>query len=87
MLNIKYIHQKTVYRVIDVAKTYLNGNIPVREFSSEDDVVYLYRKGYGFLLVDNIRLTPGRLSYQYHSSWFEDKHTSNATKYKGYKNL
>ena len=87
MLNIEYIHEKTVDRVLDVAKTYLNGATPVREFSCDDDVVYLYRKGYGFLLVDNIKLTPGRLSYEYHSSWFEDKHTSNATKYKGYKNL
>lgn len=87
MLNIEYIHEKTVERVIDVAKTYLNGDTPIREFSSDDDVVYLYRKGYGFLLVDNIKLTPGRLSYEYHSSWFEDKHTSNATKYKGYKDL
>ena len=87
MLNIEYIREKTVERVIDVAKTYLNGDTPIREFSCDDDVVYLYRKGYGFLLVDNIKLTPGRLSYEYHSSWFEDKHTSNATKYKGYKNL
>lgn len=86
-LNIEYIHEKTVDRIIDVAETYLNGDTPVREFSCDDDVVYLYRKGYGFLLVDNIKLTPGRLSYEYHSSWFEDKHTSNATKYKGYKNL
>lgn len=87
MLNIEYIHEKTVERVIDVAKTYLNGDTPIREFSCDDDVVYLYRKGYGFLLVDNIKLTPDRLSYEYHSSWFEDKHISNATKYKGYKNL
>lgn len=84
-LNIAYIHQKTVDRLLNIAKAYLNNSdAPIREFSCDDDVIYLYRKGYGFLLVDNIKYTPGRLSYEYHGSWFEGKLTSNATKYKGY---
>lgn len=87
-LNAENICQKTVERILNVAKTYLNGDTPVREFSYDDDVVYLYRKGYGFLLVDNIKLGSGGLSYEYHGSWFDDKFTSkNATKYKGYNDL
>lgn len=86
-LYIKNIFQKTVERILLIAKTYLEEDAPVREFSRYDDVVYLYRKGYGFLLVDNIKFSPGNLSYEYHGSWFDDKLTSNATRYKGYKDL
>ena len=86
-LNIEDIHQKTVERILLIAKTYLKGDAPINEFSQYDEVVYLYRKGYGFLLVDNIKLGSGSLSYEYHGSWFDDKLTSNATIYKGYKNL
>ena len=86
-LNIDDIHQKTVERILFIAENYLKGDVPIGEFSQYDEVVYLYRKGYGFLLADNIKLSSGSLSYEYHGSWFDDKLTSNATKYKGYKNL
>lgn len=85
--NIETIHQKTVDRIRKVASSYLKGEVPVREFSDDDSVVYLYKKGYGFLLVDNIKLNSGKLSFDYHASWFEGNVTYNATKYKGYKNL
>jgi hypothetical protein len=86
-LNIEDIHKKTVDRILFIANNYLEGDAPIREFSRYDEVVYLYRKGYGFLLVDNIKLSSGSLSYEYHGSWFDDKLTSNATRYKGYKDL
>lgn len=85
--NIENIHQKTVDRIRKVARSYLKGEVPVREFSDDDSVVYLYKKGYGFLLVDNIKLNSEKLSFDYHASWFEGNVTYNATKYKGYKNL
>lgn len=92
-LNIENIRQTTVDRIQKVVKIYLNGDVPVRDFCSDDSVVYLYKKGYGFLLVDNIKLCYGSLSFDYHGSWFDGKvpnHTVSkypATKYKGYKDL
>ena len=49
-LNIENIRQTTVDRIQKVVKIYLNGDVPVRDFCSDDSVVYLYKKGYGFLL-------------------------------------
>lgn len=87
-LNSENICPKTVDRIKYVANVYLEGEIPVREFSRDDDVVYLYKKGYGFMLVDNIKIDSDGLLFECHSSWFDDKpDKSNATKFKGYKNL
>ncbi len=87
-LNTENLCQKTVDRIKSVANVYLEGNTPVREFSRYDDVVYLYKKGYGFMLVDNIKMDSDGLTYECHSSWFDNKSAkSSATKFKGYKNL
>ncbi len=87
-LNTENLCQKTVDRIRSVANVYLEGNTPVREFSRYDDVVYLYKKGYGFMLVDNIKMDSDGLTYECHSSWFDNKSAkSSATKFKGYKNL
>ena len=87
-LNSENICPKTVDRIKYVANVYLEGEIPVREFSRDDDVVYLYKKGYGFMLVDNIKIDSDGLLFECHSSWFDDKpDKSNATKFKGYNNL
>ncbi len=48
----------------------------------------LAKKGYGFMLVDNIKMDSDGLTYECHSSWFDNKSAkSSATKFKGYKNL
>ena len=91
--NIENIKQTTVDRIQKVAKIYLNGDVPVRDFCCDDSVVYLYKKGYGFLLVDNIKLSSDSLSFDYLGSWFDGKVPNHsvskypATKYKGYKDL
>ena len=82
-------HQKTVDRILLIANTYLEGDAPIRNFSRYDEVVYLYRKGHGFLLADKIKLNSRYVSYEYHGSWFDDKLKLTATtyKYKGFKDL
>ena len=88
-LNGENLHKKTIDRITSVVNTYLEGDTPMREFSKYDDVVYQYRKGFGFLLVDNIKLDSDGLSYDCHGLWFDVKFTirSGGMKYKGYKEL
>ncbi len=87
-LTTENLCQKTVERIRSVANVYLEGDAPVIEFSRNDDVVYLYKKGYGFMLADNINIDSDGLTYECHSSWFDDKsNKSSATKFKGYKSL
>lgn len=88
--DIENIKQTTVDRMQKVVKMYLNSDVPVRDFCCDDSIVYLYKNGYGFLVVDNIKLSSGSLSYDYHGSWFDGNvkyNTCHATKYKGYKDL
>ncbi len=88
-LVVENLHQKTIDRITSVMNTYLEGDTPMREFSKYDDVVYQYRKGFGFLLVDNIKLNSDGLRYDCHGSWFDVKFAIRygGMKYKGYKDL
>ena len=73
--------------------TYLQGDVPVEEFTSSTDRIFQYRKGHGFLYVDGIKRQKNGWSFTSHSSWFEDKadnqqvRSGNALKYKGYSNI
>lgn len=88
-LNKVNLHQETIERIKSISNVYLRGDAPVTEFSRYDDVVYQYKKGYGFLLVDNIKFYSDSLEYNCHGAWFDEslKITSGGKKYKGYKDL
>ena len=64
---------------------YLRQETPIEEFSTFSPLVYQLRKGYGFLVIDNIQRTDKGWSYSYHSPWFDDKIDNiTSSKYKGY---
>ena len=72
-------------RIRTIAAKYLNQETPIEEFSLGYDNIYQLRKGYGFLIVDNIKRTSNGWSYAYHAPWFDDKiDNTTATKFKGY---
>ncbi|MBF1645008.1 MAG: hypothetical protein HXO50_05105 [Prevotella sp.] len=92
-LNQSHLQENTIDRIRQVAMTYLQGDVPVEEFTSSTDRIFQYRKGHGFLYVDGIKRQKNGWSFTSHSSWFEDKadnqqvRSGNALKYKGYSNI
>lgn len=86
-LNADNIYPKTIARIAYIAETYLSGDAPIQEFDFNETVIYQYRSGFGFLLVDDIKKTSTGWSYSTHGSWFEDHVNSNGTKYKGFSSI
>ena len=67
---------------------YLNDETPIEEFSLWHDKIFMLRRGFGFLIVDNLKRTSNGWSYAYHAPWFDDKISSTTgTKFKGYYDL
>lgn len=84
-LNADCINNNSIMRIRTIAAEYLNQETPIEEFSLGYDNIYQLRKGYGFLIVDNIKRTSNGWSYAYHAPWFDDKiDNTTATKFKGY---
>lgn len=82
------INPRTIERIKEIADTYLSGEVPIHEFDSNETFIYQYISGFGFLLVDNIKMTSSGLSYSTHGAWFDDKvDKSTRTKYKGFSSL
>lgn len=87
-LNADAINNNSLTRIRAIAAEYLSQDTPIEEFSLEYDNIYQMRKGYGFLIVDNIKRTSNGWSYAYHAPWFDDKiDNTTATKFKGYYGL
>ena len=87
-LNADTINNNSIMRIRTIAAEYLSQETPIEEFSLEHDNIYQLRKGYGFLIVDNIKRTSNGWSYAYHAPWFDDKiDNTTATKFKGYYGL
>ncbi len=87
-LNADNLNSKTIERIGYVAAVYLKDETPIAELSISMDKIYLYRKGHGFLIVDNIKHTGKGFSYNYHSPWFDDKVDNiTSSKFRGYSKL
>jgi len=87
-LNPDYLYDRTINTIRRIANVYLTQKTPIRELSVYTPLVYQLRKGYGFLVVDNIHRTGNGWSYSYHSPWFDDKiDNTNSPKYRGYYNF
>lgn len=86
-LNTDNIYPISTERIKSIAETYMSADIPIQEFDISDTFVYMYRSGFGFLLVDGIKKTTNGWSYSTHGSWFDDHIITNGTKYKGYSTL
>lgn len=87
-LNADCINNNSIMRIRTIAAEYLNQETPIEEFSLGYGNIYQFRKGYGFLIVDNIKRTSNGWSYAYHAPWFDDKiDNTTATKFKGYYGL
>lgn len=87
-LNADRINNNSIMRIRTITAKYLSQETPIEEFSLGHDNIYQLRKGYGFLIVDNIKRTSNGWSYEYHTPWFDDKiDNTTATKFKGYYNL
>lgn len=84
-LNPNSLDDRTMDKVRHIADVYLAQETPIEEFSTYYPMVYQLRKGYGFLVVDNIQRTNKGWRYSYHSPWFDDKIDNiTSSKYKGY---
>lgn len=84
-LNSVFLDDRTINIIRRVANAYLSQETPIEEFSTYCPLVYQLRKGYGFLVVDNIKSTGRGWRFSYHSPWFDDKiDNTTATKFKGY---
>lgn len=82
------IHRSSITRIRTIAAKYLCQDTPYEEFSLKHSHIYQLVKGYGFLIVDNLKRTAGGWSYVNHASWFDDKiDNTNVKKFKGYYNL
>lgn len=87
-LNPEVLNPKSIDRIRGIAAVYLNGETPIEEFSLWHDKIYMLRRGFGFLIVDNLKRTSNGWSYAYHAPWFDDKISSTTgTKFKGYYDL
>jgi len=80
------LYPRTIKRIREVAEAYLNG-IPTNEYHSYDTVIYQYRTGHGFILVDNIKLIDNKVLYDFHSSWFDGKVSGVEKHYIGFSGL
>lgn len=84
-LNPYFLYKKTINNIRYIASIYLAGETPIEEYSIYEPLVYQLRKGYGFLVVDNIQSTGRGWRFSYHSPWFDDNiDNTTATKFKGY---
>lgn len=87
-LNNDALNKKTIERINAIADRYLAHAPTIMAFSLDYDSIYQFCKGYGFLIVDNLKRTSKGWSFVYRSPWFEDKiDNSTATKFMGYYNL
>lgn len=87
-LNPEVLNPKSIDRIRGIAAVYLNGETPIEEFSFRHDKIFMLRRGFGFLIVDNLKRTSNGWSYAYHAPWFDDKISSTTgTKFKGYYDL
>lgn len=87
-LNSEVLNPKSIDRIRGIAAVYLNGETPIEEFSLWHDKIFMLRRGFGFLIVDNLKRTSNGWSYAYHAPWFDDKISSTTgTKFKGYYDL
>ena len=87
-LNPEVLDPKSIDRIRNVAAVYLNGETPIEDFSLWHDKIFMLRRGFGFLIVDNLKRTSNGWSYAYHAPWFDDKISSTTgTKFKGYYDL
>ena len=84
-LNPIFLDDRTINIIRHIANTYLSQETPIKELSNYYSLVYQFRQGYGFLVVDNIHRTTNGWRYSYHSPWFNDKIDNiNSVKFKGY---
>ena len=87
-LNSEVLNPKSIDRIRGIAAVYLNGETPIEEFSLWHDKIYMLRRGFGFLIVDNLKRASNGWSYAYHAPWFDDKIScTTGTKFKGYYDL
>ena len=87
-LNPEVLNPKSIDRIRGIAAVYLNGETSIEEFSLWHDKIFMLRRGFGFLIVDNLKRASNGWSYAYHAPWFDDKISSTTgTKFKGYYNL
>ena len=87
-LNPEVLNPKSIDRIRGIAAVYLNGETPIEEFSLWHDKIFMLRRGFGFLIVDNLKRASNGWSYAYHAPWFDDKIScTTGTKFKGYYDL
>ena len=87
-LNPEVLNPKSIDRIRGIAAVYLNGETPIEELSLWHDKIFMLRRGFGFLIVDNLKRASNGWSYAYHAPWFDDKISSTTgTKFKGYYDL
>lgn len=87
-LNPEVLNPKSIDRIRGIAAVYLNGETPIEEFSLWHDKIFMLRRGFGFLIVDNLKRASNGWSYAYHAPWFDDEISSTTgTKFKGYYDL
>ena len=87
-LNSIFLNDGTINQIRLIAHAYLSHETPIGEYSKYHPIVYQLHKGYGFLVVDNIKNTGRGWSYSYHSPWFDGKIDNiTSSKYKGYYEL
>lgn len=87
-LNPEVLNPKSIDRIRGIAAVYLNGETSIEEFSLWHDKIFMLRRGFGFLIVDNLKRAYNGWSYAYHAPWFDDKISSTTgTKFKGYYDL
>ena len=88
MIDGRQIHGGFADRIRGIAAVYLNGETPIEELSLWHDKIFMLRRGFGFLIVDNLKRASNGWSYAYHAPWFDDKISSTTgTKFKGYYDL
>ena len=84
-LNPNFLDDRTIKMIRYIATAYLSQETPIEEYSKYRPLVYQLQKGYGFLVVDNIKNTSRGWSFSYHSPWFDDKiDNTTSSKFKGY---
>ena len=87
-LNDESLNIYTITKILKVASVFLSKETPIKQISLNHKTMYFLRKGYGFLIIDNLKRTYNGWSYTYHSPWFDDKiENTTATKFKGYYDL
>lgn len=84
-LNADMLNQKSIDRIRKIADAYLNEETPIENFTLGHDALFMLLKGFGFLIVDNLKRTSEGWGYESHAPWFDDKiDNTSKTKFKGY---